>query len=102
MNQHNAWKKIYIDTIDGHVDHMHALLLLGSVQSVGDVLAAVKGVLQQRAVFNHPLVDSRVIHVDSTLLHQCFDMPIAQGIGDVPPHTHENDIFVTGCEFSAM
>jgi hypothetical protein len=33
-----------------------------------------------------------VVDRDPTLLHEFFDMPIAQGIGHVPPHTHENDV----------
>src|SRR2546426_1422931 len=29
---------------------------------------------------------------NTTFRHQLFDMAIAQGIGHVPPHTHENDV----------
>jgi hypothetical protein len=28
----------------------------------------------------------------ATLLHQFFDMPIAQRVGSIPAHAHENDI----------
>src|SRR2546428_11129590 len=27
------------------------------------------------------------------LLHQLFDMPVTQGIGDIPAHAHEHDIW---------
>jgi hypothetical protein len=55
-------------------------------------LAAVKGFLQLRAVFDHPPVDGRVIHVDPTFEQEFFDMACAQGVGDIPADAHENDL----------
>lgn len=40
----NAKKKdIYIDTIGGHVDHLHCLISLGGKQSIAEVLQLIKG-----------------------------------------------------------
>src|SRR5881296_1943256 len=55
-------------------------------------LAAVKGFLQRRAVFDHPPVDGRVLHVDPTFKHELFDVARAQGVGDIPADAHEHDI----------
>jgi hypothetical protein len=53
--------------------------------------AAVQGFLQRRAVLHDPAQDSRVDDWHSTLLHQFFDMVIAQGVRHLPSDTHEND-----------
>src|SRR5438132_4140349 len=55
-------------------------------------LAAVKGFLQERAVFDHPPVDGRVIHVDTSFEHEFFDVARAQGVGDIPADTHQNNV----------
>ena len=52
----------------------------------------VKRFLDLRAVFDHPSVDGRVIHVDSTFEHEFFDVARAQGVGDIPADAHENDV----------
>jgi hypothetical protein len=44
------------------------------------------------AVFYDPALDGRVVDRYLTFLRQFFDMPIAQGIGHIPTHTHENDL----------
>jgi hypothetical protein len=43
-------------------------------------------------VLHDPSVDGGVIHVDTALEHEFFDMARAQGVGDIPAHTHENDV----------
>jgi hypothetical protein len=55
-------------------------------------LAAVKGVFQLRAVFDHPALDGGVVDWHPALLHQFFDLAIAQRVRDIPPYTHENDV----------
>jgi putative transposase len=40
----NAKKKeIFIDTIGGHVDHVHALISLGGGQNIAEVIQLIKG-----------------------------------------------------------
>ena len=46
--------------------------------------AAVERLFERRAVCDHPPVDGRVIHVDPTFLHECFDMARAQWIRHRP------------------
>src|SRR6266849_4538522 len=73
--------------------HFH--LDVGFVHTPADpdgTLAAVKRFFQRRTVFYHPALDGRVVDRYPALLHQFFNMPVAQGIGHVPPHTHENNI----------
>jgi len=55
-------------------------------------LAAMKLLLQLRAVFDDLTVDSGVIRVDTTFEHEFFDMARAQGIRHIPADTGENDI----------
>src|SRR5262249_27022669 len=46
---------------------------------------------QQGTVFHHPPLNSRVVDRHTTFLHEFFDMPVAQGIGDIPSHPHQNN-----------
>lgn len=42
--QHNArTKSIFIDTINGHVDHVHCLISLGADQNISKVMQFIKG-----------------------------------------------------------
>jgi len=36
-------KSIFIDTINGHVDHLHAIISLGAKQNIADVMQLIKG-----------------------------------------------------------
>ncbi len=36
-------KNIYIDSINGHYQHLHALISLGSTQNISDVMQRIKG-----------------------------------------------------------
>ncbi len=36
-------KGIYIDILNGHVDHVHCLISLGADQSIGEVMKLIKG-----------------------------------------------------------
>src|SRR5262249_32129576 len=56
-------------------------------------LAPMERLLQLRAVFDDPPVNGGVIYVDSTFLHEFFDMARAQRIRHVPADTHQNDLF---------
>jgi hypothetical protein len=55
-------------------------------------LAPMEGFLQQRTVFHHPTLNGRVVERHAAFLHELFDMPVAQGIGDIPPHPHQNNL----------
>src|SRR5207249_2732615 len=55
-------------------------------------LAAMKRRFQQRTVFHDPTLNGRMVDRHAAFLHELFDMPVAQGIGHVPPHAHENNI----------
>jgi REP element-mobilizing transposase RayT len=40
----NAKKKgIFIDTLDGHVDHLHALISMGAKQNIAEIMQLIKG-----------------------------------------------------------
>src|SRR5882762_4339979 len=55
-------------------------------------LAPVERLLQLWAVFDHPPVDGRVIHVDTALEHEFFDMARAQRVGHVPADTGQDNL----------
>jgi hypothetical protein len=55
-------------------------------------LRRVKRFFEQRAVFDHPPVDGGVIHVDTALEHEFFDVARAQRVGDIPPDARQNDL----------
>jgi hypothetical protein len=55
-------------------------------------LAPMEGLLELRAIFDDPPVNGGVIHVDPTFLHEFFDMARAQGVGDIPADSHENNV----------
>src|SRR5262249_53253406 len=44
-------------------------------------------------VFHDPALDRRMVDRDPALLQQFLDMPIAQGVGHIPTHAHENNIW---------
>jgi hypothetical protein len=54
--------------------------------------ASLEAGFQGGTVFDDPALDSGVIYRNPALLHQFFDMPIAQGIRDGPAHTHQDNI----------
>lgn len=40
----NAKKKgIFIDTLDGHVDHLHAIISMGAKQNIAEIMQLIKG-----------------------------------------------------------
>jgi putative transposase len=43
IKQNAIGKKIYIDTIGGHCDHVHCLLSLGADQCIAKVMQLIKG-----------------------------------------------------------
>jgi hypothetical protein len=55
-------------------------------------LAAMKGVLQLRAVFDDPAVDGGMIHVHSALAHEFFNVSCTQRVGDIPAAPRQNDV----------
>jgi hypothetical protein len=55
-------------------------------------LPTLKGRFELWAVLQHPAVDGRVIDGHSTLLHELFDLAIAQGVRHVPPDAGEDDV----------
>src|SRR4029077_14797945 len=55
-------------------------------------LPAVERLLQQGTVFHDPTLDGGVVYRYPAFLQEFFDMPIAQGVGHIPAHTHQNDI----------
>jgi len=64
-------------------------------------LAAVQGFFQERVVFDHPPVDGGVIHVDPTFQHEFFDVARAQGVGDLPADTQQNNVWREMSPFEA-
>jgi site-specific DNA recombinase len=55
-------------------------------------LAAVERGFELGTILHHPTVDGGVVDRHTALLHQLFDMTRAQGIGDIPPHTGQDNI----------
>ena len=55
-------------------------------------LAPMEGGLQERTLFDDPALDGRVVDRHPALFHEFFHMPIAQGIRDIPPDPHQNDV----------
>src|SRR5438876_8705387 len=55
-------------------------------------LAAMKRLFQLGTVFHDPALDGGVVDRHATLLHEFFDMPIAQRVGDIPPHTDQDNV----------
>jgi hypothetical protein len=55
-------------------------------------LPAMKRRFQQGTVFHDPTLNGRVVDRHATFLHEFFDVPVAQGIGHIPPHTHQNNL----------
>src|SRR5882724_9606107 len=51
----------------------------------------MKCCLQLRTVFDHPTVYGGVIHINTALAHELFDMACAQWIRDIPADTRQND-----------
>src|SRR6266850_1922770 len=50
------------------------------------------GRLQWGTILQDPAVDRRVVDGHAALLHQCFDMPITQGIRHIPAHAREDNL----------
>src|SRR5262245_66567805 len=55
-------------------------------------LTPMKRFFQLGTVFHNPALDGRVVDGHSTLLQEFFDMTIAQGVRQIPPYTHQNDV----------
>src|SRR5712692_5306038 len=55
-------------------------------------LPAEEGRFQLGTILHNPGLDGRMVDRHPAFLHQLFHMPIAQGIGDVPPHTSEDNV----------
>ena len=61
----------------------------------------MKRLFHQGTVFHDPALDSRVVH-GPPLLHQFFDMPIAQGIGHIPAYTNSLSMKICDRTTAAM
>ena len=48
--------------------------------------------LQQGTVLHDPALDGGVVDRHPALLQEFFDMAIAQGVRQIPPYTHQNDV----------
>src|SRR6266852_124864 len=55
-------------------------------------LPAVARLFQLGTVCDDPALDGRMIDRDTPFFNQLFDMPIAQRVGHIPAHAHENDV----------
>jgi hypothetical protein len=55
-------------------------------------LAVVEHLFQRETIRQDPAVDRRVVNGHAALHHQCFDMPITQGIRQIPVHACEDHI----------
>src|SRR5262245_18531572 len=55
-------------------------------------LAAVKGLFQWGAVFDHPALDRRMVDGDPAFLQELFHLAIAQGIRHIPSHACEDNL----------
>src|SRR5918992_1936754 len=55
-------------------------------------LAAVERFFKRWAIFQDPAVDGRVIDGHPALLHQLFELAIAQRVRHVPPDACEDDV----------
>src|SRR5262245_17029959 len=55
--------------------------------------APMEGFFQQGAIFDDPPINGGVIELHPAFCHQLLDMACAQGIGQIPPHAHQNDLW---------
>src|SRR5262249_53319637 len=55
-------------------------------------LAAVKGLFQWGAVFDHPALERRVVDGDPAFFQELFHLAIAQGIRHIPSHAREDHL----------
>jgi hypothetical protein len=83
--------------IDGTIEIIPVALhidirLIHALADPHRALAPVERLFQLRTIFHDPTLDSRVVDRHPTLFQQFFDMPIAQGIRQIPAHAHQNDI----------
>jgi hypothetical protein len=65
--------------------------LAGSDRVSALVRGTMKCFLQRRAVFDHPTVHGGMIHRNTALAHELFDMARAQRLRDIPANTRQND-----------
>ena len=56
------------------------------------VFAAMEGLFKPWGILQDPAVDRRMVDRYSALLPQFFQLAIAQGIGQVPPHAGQDDV----------
>src|SRR6266850_839319 len=57
-------------------------------------LTAMERGLELGTVFQHPAIDGGVIHRDAALLHELFELVVAQGIRHVPADTGQDDVLL--------
>jgi len=43
VKENAAAKNIFLDNVNGHVDHIHCLISLGREQSIGEIIKLIKG-----------------------------------------------------------
>src|SRR5262245_34003246 len=55
-------------------------------------LAAVERLFQLSTILHDPALDGRALDRHPALRHQCFNLPIAQEVSDIPVHDHEHDL----------
>ena len=63
-----------------------------SFQRLHRALTPMKRLFQLGTVFHDPALDGGMVDRPPALLHEFFDMTIAQGIRHIPAHTHQDDI----------
>ncbi len=56
-------------------------------------LAAVEGLLLERAILDDPWVNRGVIHRHAPFLHEFFDVTRAQRVRHIPANPHQNDLW---------
>jgi hypothetical protein len=56
-------------------------------------LAAMKRLLELRAIFDDPAVNRGVIHLHPPFLHEVFDMARAQRVRHIPANPHQNNLW---------
>ena len=60
----------------------------------GFLLIVVENLLQLKCVVNDPTIDGAVVNLETTLLHDFLDIPIAERIHQVPADRLQDHIVV--------
>ena len=94
------------ENIDGLAALIHGAMQVGPLAFHPDVrlvhapaaphrpLAAVERRFERRALLQDPAVDGRVIDRYPALLHELFELAIAQRVRHIPPDAREDDVFL--------